>query len=94
MTSPAPAEDRKSRSLRPLLALAPFALRYKGRIALYEVMRFSDPLKDMVLQGGSTAELKTAAIRGGMKTLRMAGIEKICAGMTTIEEVGRVTMGD
>ena len=34
MTSPAPAEDRKSRSLRPLLALAPFALRYKGRIAL------------------------------------------------------------
>jgi type IV pilus assembly protein PilB len=67
---------------------------YKGRIALYEVMRFSDPLKDMVLQGGSTAALKTAAIRGGMKTLRMAGIEKICAGMTTIEEVGRVTMGD
>lgn len=34
MTTPAPAEERKSRSLRPLLALAPFAMRYKGRIAL------------------------------------------------------------
>ncbi|WP_437668660.1 type IV-A pilus assembly ATPase PilB [Sorangium sp. So ce131] len=67
---------------------------YKGRVALYEVMRFSDPLKEMVLQGASTAELKTAAIKGGMLTLRMSGIEKVLAGVTTTEEVGRVTMGD
>ncbi len=67
---------------------------YKGRVALYEVMRFHDPLKDLVLQGASTAELKVAAIKGGMNTLRMAGIEKICQGMTTTEEVGRCTMGD
>ena len=45
---------------------------YKGRVALYEVMRFSDELKEMVLQGASTAELKTAAIKNGMITLRMA----------------------
>jgi type IV pilus assembly protein PilB len=67
---------------------------YKGRVALYEVMRFTDQLKEIVLQGGSTAELKAAAIKGGMKSLRMAGIEKIVAGTTTVEEVGRVTMGD
>ncbi len=67
---------------------------YKGRVALYEVMRFTDPLKEMVLQGGSTAELKAAAIKGGMLTLRMSGIEKVLAGVTTTEEVGRVTMGD
>jgi type IV pilus assembly protein PilB len=67
---------------------------YKGRVALYEVMRFGDQLKEIVLQGGSTAELKAAAIKGGMKSLRMAGIEKIVAGTTTVEEVGRVTMGD
>ncbi|HRI67094.1 MAG TPA: ATPase, T2SS/T4P/T4SS family [Polyangium sp.] len=67
---------------------------YKGRVALYEVMRFHDPLKDLVLQGASTAELKVAAIKSGMNTLRMAGIEKICQGMTTTEEVGRCTMGD
>ncbi|MDI1432178.1 MULTISPECIES: type IV-A pilus assembly ATPase PilB [Polyangium] len=67
---------------------------YKGRVALYEVMRFTDNLKELVLQGASTAELKTAAIKNGMMTLRMAGIEKVMQGMTTTEEIGRVTMGD
>ncbi|MGK4004124.1 type IV-A pilus assembly ATPase PilB [Sorangium sp. So ce1036] len=67
---------------------------YRGRVALYEVMRFNDSLKEMVLQGASTAELKAAAIKGGMLTLRMSGIEKVLAGITTTEEVGRVTMGD
>jgi type IV pilus assembly protein PilB len=67
---------------------------YRGRVALYEVMKFSDSLKEMVLQGASTAELKTSAIKSGMKTLRMSGTEKILQGITTIEEVGRVTMGD
>jgi type IV pilus assembly protein PilB len=67
---------------------------YRGRIALYEVMRFGDNLKEMVLQGASTAELKAAAIKGGMMSLRMSGIEKVLQGVTTTEEVGRVTMGD
>jgi type IV pilus assembly protein PilB len=67
---------------------------YKGRVALYEVMRFSDNLKEMVLQGSSTAELKTAAIRGGMVTLRMSGISKVLDGVTTTEEIMRVTMAD
>lgn len=67
---------------------------YKGRVALYEVMRFTDSLKEMVLQGASSAELKTAAIRGGMISLRMSGITKILEGVTTTEEVLRVTMSD
>ena len=67
---------------------------YKGRIALYEVMRFTDNLKEMVLQGASTAELKAASIKNGMASLRMSGIAKILQGMTTPEEVMRVTMGD
>ncbi len=67
---------------------------YKGRVALYEVMLFNDHLKEMVLQGASTAELKAAAVKAGMATLRMSGIEKIMQGMTTPEEVMRVTMGD
>ena len=67
---------------------------YKGRVALYEVMRFTDSLKEMVLQGASTAELKAAAIRGGMATLRASGIAKVLAGTTTCEEVMRVTMAD
>jgi type IV pilus assembly protein PilB len=67
---------------------------YKGRVALYEVMRFNEQLKEMVLQGASSAELKAAAIRGGMCSLRMSGIGKILDGVTTAEEVLRVTMSD
>jgi type IV pilus assembly protein PilB len=67
---------------------------YKGRIALYEVMPFSEPLKELVLQGASTAEVKAEAIRGGMKSLRMSGIEKLQAGITTVEEVLRVSVAD
>jgi type IV pilus assembly protein PilB len=67
---------------------------YKGRVALYEVMRFNDVLKEMVLGGSSAAELKMAAIKNGMATLRMSGIQKVLAGVTTTEEILRVTMAD
>lgn len=67
---------------------------YKGRIAIYEVMPFTDDLKEMVLQGCSTAELKAAAIKNGMKTLRMSGLTKVMEGITTLEEVARVTAMD
>lgn len=67
---------------------------YKGRIALYEVMPFSDRLKEMVLQGCSTAELKQEMIREEVKSLRMSGLTKVMEGTTTIEEVVRVTSAD
>ncbi len=67
---------------------------YKGRVALYEVMMLREELKEMVLQGASTAELKAEAIRLNMQTLRAAGIRKIIEGVTTPEEVGRTTAAD
>ena len=67
---------------------------YKGRVALYEVMMLKDGLKDLILQGGSTSELKQEAIRLGMNTLRRSGLNKINEGMTTLEEVVRVTAAD
>ena len=67
---------------------------YKGRVALYEVMLIRDELKELVLEGASTAEIKKAAIRLGMKTLRMSGMTKIAEGVTTIDEVLRVTFED
>jgi type IV pilus assembly protein PilB len=67
---------------------------YKGRVALYEVMRFNDELREMILQGASTAELKACAIKCGLVTLRMSGIKKVLDGVTTPEEVTRVTMAD
>ncbi len=67
---------------------------YKGRVALYEVMPMWDELKDLVLQGASAAELKAMALKCGLQSLRMSGIGKIIEGMTTTEEVVRVTASD
>ncbi len=67
---------------------------YKGRIALYEVMPFTESIKEFVLNGASTAEIKRAAIKDGMKSLRMSGVTKVAEGVTTIEEILRVTMAD
>ena len=67
---------------------------YKGRLALYEVMPLQDELKEMILEGASADELKKTAIRLGMFTLRMSGLAKIKKGITSIEEIVRVTFGD
>ncbi|MBI4510060.1 MAG: type IV-A pilus assembly ATPase PilB [Deltaproteobacteria bacterium] len=67
---------------------------YKGRIALYEVMPFIEPLKELVLQGASAAEIKAEMIRNGINSLRLSGINKIIEGVTTPEEILRVTVGD
>lgn len=67
---------------------------YKGRIALYEVMMLYDELKELILAGAPASELKRAAMRMGMVTLRQSGIEKLKAGITTIEEVVRCSVKD
>jgi type IV pilus assembly protein PilB len=67
---------------------------YRGRIALYEVMPFMDPLKELVLQGASGAEIKAEMIRLGVRTLRLSGIQKVMEGVTTPEEILRVTVAD
>jgi type IV pilus assembly protein PilB len=67
---------------------------YRGRVALYEVMVMKDELKEFILNGASTAELKRESVRLGMQTLRMSAINKIRDGVTTIEEAVRVTASD
>jgi type IV pilus assembly protein PilB len=67
---------------------------YRGRVALYEVMSLGDELKELVLEGASTDEIKRSAIRNGMNTLRMSGLTKVKHGVTSIEEILRVTFGD
>jgi type IV pilus assembly protein PilB len=67
---------------------------YKGRLAFYEVMPLTDHVKECILQGYSAMELKREAMKEGMVTLRMSGIHKIVGGVTTVEEVMRVTRGD
>jgi type IV pilus assembly protein PilB len=67
---------------------------HKGRIALYEVMSMLEPLKELVLQGASSIEIKREAINLGMKTLRQSGIQKMIQGVTTLEEVLRSSVRD
>jgi type IV pilus assembly protein PilB len=65
---------------------------YKGRIAIYEVLEFSQALKEMVLRGESIIEVKRQAIKEGMKTLRMAALTKVVEGRTTLEEALALTV--
>jgi type IV pilus assembly protein PilB len=67
---------------------------YRGRIALYEVMPIGEQVRENILSGGSALDLKRAAVAAGMKTLRQSGLSKVAEGVTTIEEVVRVTMAD
>jgi type IV pilus assembly protein PilB len=65
---------------------------YKGRVGLYEVMEISDELRELVLVGASSLELRRKAIEEGMITLRGSGLRKIKDGVTSVEEVLRETV--
>jgi type IV pilus assembly protein PilB len=65
---------------------------YKGRVGLYEVMDIDDEIRELVLCGASSVELRKKAIEQGMITLRGSGLQKLRDGVTTIEEVVRETV--
>ncbi|KAA0259305.1 type IV-A pilus assembly ATPase PilB [Deferribacter autotrophicus] len=67
---------------------------YKGRVALYEVMELSENIRELILRGANATEIKKMAVEEGMMTLRRSGLEKVKKGITTIEEVVRVTFAD
>ena len=67
---------------------------YKGRVGLYEFLIMTDELRDMVMRNASTEDLREAARRSGMVTLRDSGMESIYSGSTTAEEVIRETILD
>ena len=63
---------------------------YRGRIGIYSVMVMTERLKEMVVALAPEAEIGRVAIEEGMMTLREAGLAKVRAGVTSIEEVARV----
>jgi type IV pilus assembly protein PilB len=65
---------------------------YKGRVGLYEVFELTDEVRQLILEGASSIELKQKAVEEGMLTLRMSGLRKVADGMTTLEEVLRETV--
>lgn len=69
-------------------------LGYRGRVALYEVLPIRDSIRELILTGASADEIKKEGIKLGMLTLRQSGIRKVMSGITSIEEVLRVTVED
>jgi len=65
---------------------------YKGRVGLFEVMEVTDVIRQMILENVPTSQLRAQAMSDGMLTLRQSGLQKVCEGMTTVEEVVRETV--
>lgn len=67
---------------------------YKGRTAIHEILKVNNDMRELIFDGSSQNNIKKLAIKNGMTSLRDAGIDKIKAGETTIEEVLRATVED
>lgn len=67
---------------------------YKGRIGLFEVFTMNEEIRDLTLEHASSSQLRRAAFRAGMRSLREDGWHKVQSGYTTIEEVLRLTQED
>jgi type IV pilus assembly protein PilB len=65
---------------------------YKGRCGLYEVLEITDELRELILVGASSLELRKKAVEQGMITLRKSGLIKAALGQTTLEEIFRETV--
>jgi len=67
---------------------------YKGRVGFYQVMPMFEEIRELILNGANTAEIKRESMRLGVKTMRQSGLTKLKEGITSFEEVLRVTMAD
>lgn len=67
---------------------------YKGRVGFYQVMPMLEPIRELILNGANTAEIKRESMRLGIKTMRQSGLTKVKEGITSIEEVLRCTVAD
>jgi type IV pilus assembly protein PilB len=67
---------------------------YLGRVALIEALPVSEAIRRLIIKRASSAVVKNQAISEGMRTLRMVGIDKALEGITTLEEIWRVTAED
>jgi type IV pilus assembly protein PilB len=66
----------------------------RGRLAIFEMMRMTNRVKEAIYAGASPLSLKKCAIEDGMRTLRQAALLKLKAGQTTVEEVLNATVAD
>jgi len=67
---------------------------YRGRMAIHEILYVNTELQEAIVKLRPANELKDIAIKHGMRTLRQAGLRKVALGMTTLDEIIRVTFAD
>ncbi|MCF1428700.1 MAG: type IV-A pilus assembly ATPase PilB [Shewanella sp.] len=67
------------------------AAGYKGRVGIYEVMRMSDEIARIIMEGGNSLQMADVAKNQGMRDLRQSGLLKVIQGITSIAEINRVT---
>jgi type IV pilus assembly protein PilB len=65
---------------------------YKGRVGLYEVLPVTDRIGHIILEGGSAPHIRDQARKDGVWDLRTSGLKKVLDGLTSLEEVNRVTV--
>ena len=64
---------------------------YKGRVGIYEVMKVSSDISRIIMEDGNAIDIKDAALKNGFRDLRRSGILKVLQGVTSIQEMMRVT---
>ena len=64
---------------------------YRGRLAIHEVFTINEELRSLISKGASVIEIRTAALKSGFKSMRYDAMLKILMGLTSIEELERVT---
>ena len=80
-----------TRACKPVGCLECRNTGYRGRAGVYEIMPLSEPIKELITERTHAMDIRKQAIKEGMHSLRLSGASKIAQGLTTIEEVLRVT---
>ena len=107
-TSPAPSEARQAGSVGGSAAVKGSAVRwvvpypkgpsrrcndgYKGRVGIFQVMEVSEVMGRIIMEGGNSMQIADQAAKEGVIDLRQAGLNKVKEGVTSLEEINRVTI--
>lgn len=64
---------------------------YKGRVGIYEVMQITPEIAQIIMRGGNSLEIAEVSLKSGFNNLRLSGLRKAAAGLTSLAEINRVT---
>jgi type IV pilus assembly protein PilB len=86
-----PDEAEEVQTYRGMGCMSCASTGYRGRTAIHEILDITPEIQQAIIEQRSASELRAIAVKQGMRTLRQAGLRKVARGVTTIDEVLRVT---